>query len=305
MKISDYSESELFALLKRGDLLLDLRLFVVRICSDIVEVARDIALMYTDFDTCSVESFSDFHVSVMRESGPLSWVKPRARFYFDGRPSFIPLPANQAFAMLEWGLNWCVAAHSHQYLIIHAAVVEREGRAAILPGPPGAGKSTLCAGLINRGWRLLSDELALFDMERSQLFGMCRPVNLKNASIDIIRKFAPDVAMTLPVADTTKGTISLMRPPSGSVKTANCGASPAWIVLPNFSAGSQPMMAVQGRAETFMLIAEQAFNYDIHGAKGFSAVGDLVERSQCHRLTYGSLDDAVLAFDDLHAGKAC
>jgi predicted ATPase len=29
----------------------------------------------------------------------------------------------------------------------------------ILPAPPGSGKSTLCAALVTRGWRLLSDEL--------------------------------------------------------------------------------------------------------------------------------------------------
>jgi len=303
LKISDYSENELVGLLKRGDLLLDLKPFVVRICSDIADMAHDISLMYADFYTRPVESFSDFHVSVMRESGVFNWIKPRARFFFDGRPSFIPLPESQAFAMLEWGLNWCVAAHSHHYLIIHAAVVERGGRAALLPGQPGAGKSTLCAGLINRGWRLLSDELALFDMENSLLFGMSRPVNLKNASINVIKQFAPETVMTLPVSDTTKGTVALMRPPRDSVQLASCGARPAWIVLPNYSAGSQPIMKEQGRAETFMLIAEQAFNYDIHGAKGFMAVGDLVGRSQCHRLTYSHLDDAILAFDELHSGS--
>ena len=53
--------------------------------------------------------------------------------------------------------------HAHQYLIIHAAVVEKNGLAAILPAPPGSGKGTLTAGSVLSGWRLLSDELTLID----------------------------------------------------------------------------------------------------------------------------------------------
>ena len=68
--------------------------------------------------------------------------------------------------MLEWGLNWCVAGHAHQYLMLHAAALERNGRAVILPGDPGAGKSTLTAALMLSGWRLLSDEITLVDRER-------------------------------------------------------------------------------------------------------------------------------------------
>lgn len=289
------------ALLRRGELLLDLKPFVVRIRSDIESVARDIGLMYAQFDIRAVDSFADFHVAVLYDSGVFGRIRARARFFFDGRPSFIPLPANQAFAMLEWGLNWCVAAHSHQYLIIHAAVVERGGRAAILPGPPGAGKSTLCAALVTRGWRLLSDELALLDMDTNLLYGMCRPVNLKNASIGIIQRFAPEVVMTHPVSDTSKGTIALMRPPAGSVGMVDRPARPAWVVVPRYSAESSPVLEAHRKAETFMLLAQQSFNYDIHGTHGFSAVGRLIDACRCLRFTYSDLDDAVRAFDALQA----
>lgn len=257
--------------------------------------------MYADFEVLPEHDFADFHVEVLREGGGRRWFKPQARFYFDGRPSFIPLPRHQAFAMLEWGLNWCVAAHSHQYLIIHAAVIEKQGRAVILPAPPGAGKSTLCAGLISRGWRLLSDELGLYDMESGLIQGMSRPVNLKNASIDIIRRFAPQAMMTQPVHDTSKGSIGLMRPPADSVRRAAEPARPAWIVLPNFAAGAAPCMEDHSRAHTFMLLAEQSFNYEVHGLRGFQEIGRLVDQCNCLRFTYSDLNDAEPAFNALLA----
>lgn len=298
-KVRDLSERELRRLLERGDLLLHIAPFVARIRSDVPKAAREIALMYGDFALCPPGGFADFHVEVAREAGFRRWFKPQARFAFDGRRSFVPLPAEQVFPMLEWGLNWCVAAHAHQYLMIHAAVIEKGGRAAVLPAPPGSGKSTLCAGLVNRGWRLLSDELALYDIATGLIHGMARPVNLKNASIDVIRAFAPEAVFTAPVPDTSKGTVALMRPPAASVERAQEAARPAWIVLPRYVAGTEAELTAHGKAETFLLVAEQSFNYDIHGQRGFAALGELLDRCASYRFSYGHLDEAVAVFDRL------
>ncbi len=206
--------------------------------------------------------------------------------------------------MIEWGLNWCVAAHAHQYLTIHAAVIERDGRAAVLPAPPGSGKSTLCAGLVHRGWRLLSDELALLDMDSGMIHGMARPVSLKNASIEAIRAFVPEAVMTRAVPDTAKGTVALMQPPVASVRRVREPSRATWIVLPSYEAGAAPVFSPHGKERTFMTLAEQSFNYDMHGARGFEAMGRLVDQCECLRFNYGRLEDAAAAFDRLAAGNA-
>lgn len=272
--------------------------FVVRIRSNISELAEDIGLMYQDFPVLDPNCFADFHVEVSYERGIRRWFKPLARFYFDGRPSFIPLPVHQAFPMLEWGINWCIAAHSHGFLIVHAAVIERQGMAVILPAPPGAGKSTLCAALINRGWRLLSDELALYDSENKWLYGMARPVSLKNQSIEVIRNHTPVAEITSPVPDTTKGTVALLRPPSDSVLQVKTPAKPTRIVLPRYQAGAETLLEPLSKGKTFMLIAEQSFNYNVHGREGFEAVGSLVDSCECFEFTYSCLTDAERVFDD-------
>lgn len=303
MKISEFTAVQLACSLRRGELLLKLGPFVARLKTDVPSLAGDISLIYADFDVCPDDTFADFHVEIAREIGLRRWFNPQVRFFFDGSPSFIPLPAAHAFAMLEWGLNWCVAAHCHQYLIIHAAVIEKEGKAAVLPAPPGSGKSTLCTGLVMRGWRLLSDELALYDMKSGMIYGMSRPINLKNRSIDVIKQFAPAAVMTAPMSDTTKGTVALVRPPLASVLRANEPVRPSWIILPKYSDDAAPELVRHSRARTFMLIAEQSFNYDIQGQRGFEAIGVLVDRSQCYQFTYGQLDDAERIFDDLLYGR--
>jgi HprK-related kinase A len=282
-------------------LLLQLPPFVVRLQSDAAIVARDLPAMYGGFRVLPLDSFADFHIQVLRERGLRRWLLPQARFQFDGNPAFAPLPVQQAFAMVEWGLNWCVAAHSHQFLIIHAAVVEKGGRALLLPAPPGSGKSTLCAGLVHRGWRLLSDELALVDMDSGLVRGMARPVNLKNQSINVIRRFAPQAVMTPPVADTQKGTVALMQPPGESVRRVHEPAKPTWIVLPKYAADHAGLLQGHSKARTFLLMAEQSFNYDVHGLRGFEAMSALLDRCDCMQFTYGQLEDAVRTFDELAA----
>ena len=146
MKLGQLSAADLGRRLRSGDFVLRLPPFVVRIHCDVASAVRDIGTMYGHFEIAACDAFADFHIQVKREPGLRRWYRPQARFFFDGQPAFAPLPADQRLSpLIKSGLNWCVAAHSHQYLVIHAAVVERGGCAVLLPAPPGSGKSTLCA----------------------------------------------------------------------------------------------------------------------------------------------------------------
>ena len=271
---------------------------VSRIESRFARVARGVALHYADYPIEDLDGFADFQVRVAPPHSLRRWVKPQAVFQFDDARPFLPLPASQAFAMLEWGLNWCVSSHCHQYLIVHAAAVERHGAALVLPGPPGSGKSTLCAGLVSRGWRLLSDELTLLEFPTSNVVPLPRPVSLKNASIDAMRLFSPEATLGPPVHDTVKGSVAHMKPPAESVRRAGETAQPRWIALPRYERGATARLAVLSKARTFMHLADNAFNYDVHGRRGFELLAQVVAGSDCFEFRYGVLEDAVAVFDD-------
>jgi len=304
LKIADLPSHEIARRLARGTFLIELSPFIVRVCTSIDSVVSGISMMYGEFSIADEDRFADFHVRVASPPGLRRWVRPQAHFYFDGRPAFKPLPLAQAYPMLEWGLNWCIAAHSHQFLIMHAAVVEKDGHAAILPAPPGSGKSTLCAGLVSRGWRLLSDELALYDMQLRKVLPLSRPLNLKNESIAVIRKFEPAAVMTAPVPHTAKGTVALMAPPAESVQKLGEAAVPAWIVFPRFLAGAPARFEAFGKARAVWALAEQSFNYHIHGRIGFEALTGMVDGCDCYEFSYGDLEEAARAFSDLQSPAA-
>ncbi|NWG76450.1 MAG: HprK-related kinase A, partial [Rubrivivax sp.] len=261
-------------------------------------VAEGLAQLYGQFEVRSPrEAFADFHVSVDASTGLRRWVRPQARFSLDGVEPFMPLPRAQAFPMLEWGLNWCVSTQAHQYLIIHAAVAEKNGRAAILPAPPGSGKSTLTAGLVLSGWRLLSDELTLIDRKTGLLQPLPRPVSLKNQSIDIIRRFNSEAFINRASHDTIKGTVAHMRPPRDSVLRQHETARPAWVIFPRWEAGATTRLEPRSRAQTFMFLAQNAFNYSHLGADGFRVGTTLIDQVECFDFRYSDLDEAISTFN--------
>ncbi|HWR87769.1 MAG TPA: HprK-related kinase A [Acidiferrobacterales bacterium] len=273
---------------------------VTSIRSPLHEVRRGIALHYAQHTIEPDQGFADFHVSVERPRSMRRWINQQVVFHFDSTQPFAPLPGDQGFAMLEWGLNWCVSSHCHQYLIIHAAVLERGGRALILPAPSGSGKSTLCAGLVfGGGWRLLSDELALIDMTSGHAVPLPRPVSLKNNSIDVIREFAPSALFGEVVHETVKGRVAHVRPPAEGVLRAGQSAMPGWVVLPRYVAGASALLQPLSRARAFMTLVDNAFNYNVHGRDGFAALADVIDRSGCHEFSYSSLPEAVAVFDQL------
>lgn len=299
MIVADLSAQELSQRLAGPGLRLRTGPFVSRIRTRLPVVARGIAVHYAAHPVEDSAGFADFHVQLAAPGNIRRWLQPQVLFRLDGESPFKPLPANQAFPMMEWGLNWCVSNLCHQYLTIHAAVVEKAGRALLLPAPPGSGKSTLCAGLVNRGWRLLSDELALIDPTSGKLTPLPRPVSLKNESIELIRRFASEAAFTPPVHDTTKGTVAHMRPPAQSVACAGNAVPAGWVVLPRYVAGAPATLTPLARGRALMQLADNAFNYGLHGDRGFQALADLIEASACYEFSYSRLDEAIDIFDGL------
>ena len=299
MRLSDLSSVERAQRLRREGLLLRTGPFTFRIHSPIALVSEGLGLMYADNLLADEADFVDFDLHLVPVSGIRRWVMPQVQFLHDGDSPFQPLPAGHAYPLLEWSMNWCIASMVHDELLLHAAVIERDGLAAILPAPAGSGKSTLCAGLTQRGWRLLSDEVAMVSLVNGRVSALARPVSLKNESIEVMRRFAPDAVFNRVSHGTSKGSVTHMRAPVDAVRRADTAACPRWVVFPRFVAGAAPLLKARSRADSMLELGRNSFNYMVLGEAGFQTLGDMVARSDCYDFEYSQLDDAVAVFDRL------
>src|SRR4029450_8545706 len=117
----------------------------------------EFAAMYADYRIEDPPGIDDVRLQVAAPSWPRRFIGRQIMGRVDSGRRFGPVAAERAYTTFEASLNWGAALSDVAPMILHAAVLERDGRGLILPAPSSSGKSTLCAALSWRGWRLLSD----------------------------------------------------------------------------------------------------------------------------------------------------
>ncbi len=273
--------------------------FVVRVRSTLPFFADQLHALYRDFRLAPTAGYADVDARLVRVPGWRARLRPEVQFVVDGVTPFEPFPLAHALPMFEWGVNWVFSHRMHERLLLHAAVVERGGRAVLLPAWPGSGKSTLAVSLMMRGWRFLSDEFGVATLGEARVHPFVRPAALKNASIDVMRAFAPDGYIGPVFRGTRKGDVAHVRPSADSVARAHESAAIAAIVFPDFQAGAPATLQALEPATAFLKLAGNSFNYEIVGERAFRTVAAIVRRAPCRMLRYGDLDAAHAALDAL------
>ena len=298
MKIRDLTPDQLYQRFGSDGLRIGIGPFVIHLRSPIRGFIADFSFAYADFPVCDKSEISNFRVCVAPAARWRPW-EAQAEFWSDGVSPFKSFPQRLAMPLTEWGLNGCICNHAHQFLMFHSAVVEKNGRAAIFAGPPGSGKSTLCAALMARGWRLLSDEFALLDPSRGWLTPIPRPVALKNASIGLVEKLLPHLRIGRTFAPTRKGTLAHLRPPTEAVERQAQPALPGWIVFPTHAENADTKLIPLGKSGSFVRLQENCFNYSALGRCAFDALAELIENAACYELPFAHAVAAAELIENL------
>ena len=255
-----------------------------------------VALQHLYADYPAATGVPDFTVRLEPTRPWRRWLRPSVAIGGDYRlPEAAPLPLVHGLLAAEMAMNLQMALGWRRHVLIHAAVVERDGRALMLSGVSGSGKSTLAALLAQAGWRLLGDEFALLDPATGALAPFPRPISLKNESIALLQ--APPSRWGPTLMDTPKGTIRHLVPDRAALAAIDEPAVPALVLFPSFGAAEAVRDLFPG--EAFARLTQASTNYTMLGEVGFAALTRLVTEIPIVAIDYPDTATALRLVDEL------
>jgi hypothetical protein len=198
-----------------------------------------------------------------------------------------------ALALLDQTVRGLVQG-SRRGLVLHAGAVGRRGGAVLLPGDAGAGKTTLTAWLVGRGFDYLTDEL-VFLRDRSLL---CEPfrraLNVKQGdgpALDGIVKFdTPAAALRTPQG-------YLVTPP----RHRRGPASPfvQAVIFPRYEPGTGFSLLALSPGESALRLMSALVNTRLRHDRGFTAITYLARSCPAYSLSYGDVAQLERHFGEL------
>ncbi len=214
-------------------------------------------------------------------------------------PEAAPLPLAQGLLAAEMGMNLQMALGQRRYLLLHASVVERDGRALVMTGISGAGKSTLAALLGARGWRLMGDEFALLDPETGLIHAFPRLISLKNEAIGVAERAVAGGRFGPLLAGTPKGDIRHLVPNGAAIAAMDASAMPAVLLFPRFGFAAAERDVAP--SEVFVRLTQASTNYVTLGERGFDALTRFVKTVPARAIDYPDTESAIAQVEALWA----
>ena len=192
-----------------------------------------------------------------------------------------------------WDVHRIVPTWSRDFLFIHAGSVAHGGRALLLPGAPGGGKTTLVTALLRRGFDYLSDELGAIDPVSGDAYPFPKRLSLEPDALT----FFPGLAERL--GDIAASGIALgkryVRPEDLDARTG-AAAPVRLIVFLGPQRPGRPESVPLTRAETVARLAASALNLYRYRERGVVLLSRVASRATAYELSGGdpnALADAV------------
>jgi hypothetical protein len=189
------------------------------------------------------------------------------------------------------GLFWCIdrdiaATPPEGKVLLHAAAVEANGRAVVLPGASGSGKSTLAAHLVREGMRYLTDEIGAISAASCEVEPYAKPLMLKPGSWALFPELEPP-PLPGPIDPDSPWAIA----PGEFRADAVAPVSPlAAVVFPEYRHGHDGEFARVPPADALTALAECVFATPADSPGLLRALADIVRRTPCYRAHYGRLE---------------
>ena len=192
--------------------------------------------------------------------------------------------------VLHYIRKWVTAAFISEHpdlLWLHAGAAALDGAAILLPGPPGAGKSTLVVRLMERSWHLMADDVVPLDLDRRAALPL--PFNPS------VRPAGPDRLDGVEFLEQPK-TIVIVPSEQVAAEPATIDA----IVFPEFLAdsGGAFVLSRLSVVHAAQALAAQSLDFRDDKTGSVKAACRLAKAVPAYRLSYGNSARAAIELTD-------
>lgn len=235
-----------------------------------------LAANYAAMARSSVDGPFDLHYRVSRNGQPSGFALSRP-----GATAVHADNSGDLLFLLEKDLVVELQRRCPEFLFLHSGALDLDGKACLLVGESGAGKSTTTWALLHHDFRYLSDELSPINVERLEVHAYPHALCLKERPPRpySLPRDALDLGRTIHVPANAMPEIAVREP-----------RPIAALFLVKYSSGvSVPSLRALRAAEASAHLYVSALNALAHPNRGLDAVARLAESVPCFALAAADL----------------
>jgi len=185
------------------------------------------------------------------------------------------------------------------YLILHAAVVVKNGSAILLPGRSDSGKTTLTLGLINYGYRHLTDEVGAVHHKSIEAVPYQRPIYVWTWSRPLRREVSKAFRSYHYRGDDATMRWQYIVPQDGAVMPRDSSWKVDRIIFPRYTPNGKNELKPVSTGMAIMALMQRCWNYQLFSDGGLRICTKLAKRARCYTLEMGNLDRACELIEGL------
>jgi hypothetical protein len=181
-----------------------------------------------------------------------------------------------------------LAYHSRGGLLSHAGGLAWQGQGLLLPGTMGAGKTTLTAWLLNRGFDYLTDEMVYIPHQTNTMQGLTRPLNLKHPSRSVVQAW---FNYETQAEQFYRATITDLIPPTlFRPNTQLSQPRLSLIIFPRYQADREFKLEALSKAQAGLALMQCLVNARNLADHGFSEITRLTRSVPAYKMSYASFE---------------
>lgn len=249
--------------------------------------AVDAALGHLAVDAAAEPTICvEVHAAILGSRGSV-----RSNIYCDARPVQFATGL-QRLAPPVKALFWEQSIERYDFLFyIHAGVVGTGDACILLPAAAGSGKSSLTAALVHRGYRYLSDEVALIKPNTFLVPPVPLAVCLKSTGWDVMSRYFPDLRQLMRHQRLDSKVVRYVPPAPASVQHTDARVS--HVVFPRYAATAPTEIRPIARSAALRRMMGECWACGHLNPTNVAELIHWIANIDCYELSFASLEDAV------------